>query len=66
MQKRINKQIRKSDALKFSGYDCKKPQQKLVSYKKYEWCMPNKLHENPTWDDIKITVIQKFGSQNVK
>ena len=62
------KQIRKNEALKFLGYDCNKPS-KLNSYKKSEWCMPLKVSENPKGDEtegIKITVIQKFGSQTVK
>ena len=62
------KQIRKNEALKFLGYDCNKPS-RLSSYKKSEWCMPIKVSENLKGDEtegMKITVIQKFGSQNVK
>ena len=58
------KQIGKNEALKFLGYDCNKPT-RLNS----EWCMPVKTPENPKGDKTegtKITVIQKFGSQNVK
>ena len=61
------KQIRKNEVLKFLGYDCNKPS-RLNSYRMSEWCMP-KVSENPKGDKtegIKITVIQKFGSQNVK
>jgi len=50
------------------GFDCNKPT-RLSSYKKSEWCMPIKGPENPKGDetnDMKITVIQRFGSQNVK
>jgi len=62
------KQIRKNEALKFMGFDCHKPS-KLSSYKKAEWCMPIKTHENPKGDEndaMKITIIQTFGSQNIK
>ena len=62
------KQIRKNEALTFLGYDCNKPS-RLSSYKKSEWCMPIKVSENLKGDEtegIKITVIQKFGSQTVK
>ena len=62
------KQIRKNEVLKFLGYDCNKPS-RLNSYRKSEWCMPMKVTENPKGDKtegIKITVIQKFGSQTVK
>ena len=58
------KQIRKNEALKFLGYDCNKPT-RLNS----KWCMPVKTPENPKGDKTegtKLTVIQKFGSQNVK
>ena len=51
-----------NDALKTPN-NCKKPQ-KLVIYKKSEWCIPNKnaylstkLHENPKGDVMK-TVFQ--------
>ena len=62
------KQIRKNEALKFIAYDCTKPTS-LVSYRKSDWCVPNKTHENPKGDkneEKRITIIQKFGTQNVK
>jgi len=60
------KQIRKNDAFTFVGFDCNKPT-RLNSYKKSEWCMPMALHENPKGDEnIKMTIVQKFGSQIVK
>ena len=68
MQAIAVRQIRKNEVLKFLGYDCNKPT-RLNSYKKSEWCMPVKIPENPKGDEtegMKITVIQKFGSQNVK
>ena len=49
-----------NDALKTPN-NCKKPQ-KLVIYKKSEWCIPNKnaylstkLHENPKGDVMKMS-----------
>ena len=68
MQAIAVKQIRKNEVLKFLGYDCIKPT-RLNSYKKSEWFMPVKIPENPKGDEtegVKITVIQKYGSQNVK
>ena len=60
------KQIRKNDAFTCVGFDCNKPT-RLNSYKKSEWCMPMALHENPKGDvNIKMTIVQKFGSQIVK
>ena len=60
------KQIRKNDAFTFVGFDCNKPT-RLNSYKKSEWCMPRALHENPKGDEnIKMTLVQKFGSQIIK
>ena len=57
------KQIRKHDTFTFVGFDCNKPI-RLNSYKKSEWCMPMALHENPKGDvNIKMTIVQKFGSQ---
>jgi len=43
----------------------------LVSYRKSDWCVPNKNYENPKGDkndriEKRITIIQKFGTQNVK
>ena len=41
----------------------------LILTKMSEWCLPVKIPENPKGDEtegVKITVIQKFGSQNVK
>ena len=68
MQAIAVKQIIKNEVLKFLGYDCNKST-RLNSYKRSEWCMPVQTPKNPKGDEtegVKITVIQKFGSQNAQ
>lgn len=63
------KQIRHSDVMKISGFDCRKPSS-LVSYSKNDWCKKKAEVINPLGDNearkLDVTIIQKFKRQNIR